>query len=98
MPTREAGDTDTGPLRSRWPWAHESRRAIDGGFEVLLPALSAGTEAVTSSARVQVVSAGRFGISVTIIPGVLASIGSIPLATSTCSPASPPGITRGRAG
>src|SRR4051794_28969866 len=96
MPTREAGDADTGPLRSRLPCAHESRRAIDGGFEVLLPALNAGTEAVTSSARVQVVSAGRFGISVTIIPGVLASIGSIPLATSTCSHASTPGISSGR--
>jgi len=62
---------------------------------VLLPALRAGTDAVTSSARVQVVNAGRFGMSVTINPGALASIGSMPLAASTCSQASTPGISSG---
>jgi len=58
----------TPALRSRLPCAHESRRVIDGGFEVLLPALNAGTDAVISSARVHVVNAGRFGTSVTINP------------------------------
>src|SRR5689334_20526379 len=93
---RDEGDVDTGPLRTRLPCAHELRRAIDGGFEVLLPALNAGTDAVTSSARVQLANAGRFGTSVTINPGALASIGSIPLAASTCSQASTPGISSGR--
>src|SRR4029079_10723593 len=96
MPTRDEDEADTGPLSSRLPCAHESRRAIEGGVELLLPALNAGTEAVTSSARVHAVDAGRFGISETIIPGALASIGSIPLATSTCSQRSTPGISSGR--
>ena len=84
----------SGPPRNRSACAHESSRVIAGGDAVALPAFNAGGEPMNSIVRIHD-AAGRRGTSDTAMPGALTSIGIRPVATSTRSHCSTPGISSG---
>src|SRR5450759_2604549 len=84
----------SGPLRNRSVFAHELRRVIAGGDAVELPAFSAGGDPRNWNVRIHA-AAGCRGTRDTAMPGAFTSIGMSPVATSTFSHWSTPGMSSG---